>query len=47
MDTVVVLIVQDSEMSDGDSDASSIVSIIRKEGVNLSEETERIQQRLR
>ncbi|KAF8372884.1 aspm-1, partial [Pristionchus pacificus] len=38
---------RDSEMSDGDSDASSIVSIIRKEGVNLSEETERIQQRVR
>ncbi|GMR48478.1 hypothetical protein PMAYCL1PPCAC_18673, partial [Pristionchus mayeri] len=34
---------RDSEMSDGDSDASSIVSIIRKEGANLSEETERIQ----
>ncbi|GMS96010.1 hypothetical protein PENTCL1PPCAC_18185 [Pristionchus entomophagus] len=34
---------RDSEMSDAESDASSIVSIIRKEGVNLSEETDRIQ----
>ncbi|GMT24900.1 hypothetical protein PFISCL1PPCAC_16197, partial [Pristionchus fissidentatus] len=33
---------RDSEASDAESDASSIVSIIRKEGVNLSEETERI-----